>query len=370
MKTEGIAAPAGGPGGASRPRVGVLTFHRCFNYGSYWQARCLVEGLRELGHDAVLLDHESADVERAEARCLLQPALPARTPRRDFPALKAKGRKFIDAIAALPRSAPFPLLEPEQAERFATVVVGSDEVWNFQHPWYSYKRAFWGDGLAAGRLVSYAASFGNHAAAAGLDDWWADRLRGFHAVSVRDGNSSALVAQALDRAPALVLDPCLLFPKPALAVPPANLDGAALVYGHGFPDWLVEQMVAWRAATGTRLVSLGYRNDWADDQWLDAGPLDFARAMRGAAAVVTNFFHGCVFAFANGKPLVTAPSDYRQTKVHDLTAKLGATHRVVTAETDAATLATLLATPVEPAVEARIAALRAVSTEYLRAALG
>jgi hypothetical protein len=28
-------------------RVGVLTFHRCINYGSYWQARCLVEGLRK-----------------------------------------------------------------------------------------------------------------------------------------------------------------------------------------------------------------------------------------------------------------------------------------------------------------------------------
>ena len=22
--------------------IGVLTFHRCINYGSYWQARCLV----------------------------------------------------------------------------------------------------------------------------------------------------------------------------------------------------------------------------------------------------------------------------------------------------------------------------------------
>ncbi len=31
---------------ASPLRVGVLTFHRCINYGSYWQARCLVEGLR------------------------------------------------------------------------------------------------------------------------------------------------------------------------------------------------------------------------------------------------------------------------------------------------------------------------------------
>ena len=30
-------------------KIGVLTFHRCINYGSYWQARSLVEGLRSRG---------------------------------------------------------------------------------------------------------------------------------------------------------------------------------------------------------------------------------------------------------------------------------------------------------------------------------
>ena len=42
-------------------RVGVLTFHRCINYGSYWQARCLVEAIAARGHDAVLLDQACCD---------------------------------------------------------------------------------------------------------------------------------------------------------------------------------------------------------------------------------------------------------------------------------------------------------------------
>src|SRR3546814_1913962 len=70
----------------SRPRkIGVLTFHRCINYGSYWQARCLVEGLRQRGHDAVLLDHDSPLVNRAEWRCALRPLLPTPTPKTDYP---------------------------------------------------------------------------------------------------------------------------------------------------------------------------------------------------------------------------------------------------------------------------------------------
>src|SRR5437868_12260896 len=98
---------------AAPAMTGVLTFHRCINYGSYWQARCLVEALRARGHDAELLDHDCRCVRRAEAKCALQPKLPERTPRRELPQYRSKTRKFIDAIAALPRSRRFSLHEPE-----------------------------------------------------------------------------------------------------------------------------------------------------------------------------------------------------------------------------------------------------------------
>jgi hypothetical protein len=75
--------PPGGPPSSegSRRKIGVLTFHKCINYGSYWQARCLVEGLRREGFDAELIDHQSERVARAEARCALQPVLPMRSAR-------------------------------------------------------------------------------------------------------------------------------------------------------------------------------------------------------------------------------------------------------------------------------------------------
>src|SRR3954465_8667360 len=85
-------------------RIGVLTFHRCFNYGSYWQARCLVEGLRASGYDAELLDHHCHGVNKAEESCLLQPALPDRSTSSDLPLYKRKGRKFIEATNILPLS--------------------------------------------------------------------------------------------------------------------------------------------------------------------------------------------------------------------------------------------------------------------------
>ena len=110
-----------------------------------------------------------------------------------MPQYRAKTRKFVDAVARLPLSRRFSLDDPEAAGEYDAIVVGSDEVWNFRHPWYGSKPIFFGDGLKADRLVSYAASFGNHSAWDGIDPGWASKLQQFSAISVRDENSRVLV---------------------------------------------------------------------------------------------------------------------------------------------------------------------------------
>lgn len=350
-------------------KVGILTFHRCFNYGSYWQARCLVEAVRAGGHDAELLDHDCDRVNRAEGRCLMQPTLPTRSPRSDMPSYKHKARKFLAAAAELPLSQRFSLHAPEAAPRYDSIVVGSDEVWNFQHPWYGGKRIFFGDGLSSGRVVSYAASFGNHDATTGIDRYWSDMLARFHSVSVRDANSRALVEGALDREPELVLDPVLLYPQAIETSGNREPEPYVLVYGHGFPDWLAATVARWSRRRGVSLLSVGYRNDWADEQRLDAGPQDFADLMAGAEAVVTNFFHGCVFALANRKPWVSTPTPYRFNKIRDLAAALDAGDHIVGEDVTDERLDALLSDPLSPVVGDRITTLRERSHAYLAAAL-
>jgi hypothetical protein len=66
-----------------RRKIGVLTLHRCINYGSYWQARCLVEGLRARGHDATIVNHHSWRMNWAEWKCGFRPVLPTAGPTRD-----------------------------------------------------------------------------------------------------------------------------------------------------------------------------------------------------------------------------------------------------------------------------------------------
>ena len=349
-------------------RIGVLTFHASINYGSYWQARCLVEGLRARGHDAVLLDHRSCTVTSRELRNAFQPELPVRTPRRHHPALGRKVRAFAEAVATLPLSPPFPLDRPEQAGDHDAIVIGSDEVWNFAHPWHGGEPIFFGAGLRARRLISYAASIGAHHASHGLDPYWADRLRTFDAISVRDENTHTLVASALGNDPQLVLDPCLQFPDSLPAAAPTG--DYALLYGHGLPDWFARSVRRWADRTGTRLISLGYPHALADEDASDAGPLDFAALVSGARAVATSFFHGTVFALHYAKPFIAAASPYRRFKLEGLTTQLGAERHLINDRADDQTIARLLEQPLQPSIHARIVEGRARSSRFLDQALG
>jgi len=343
--------------------IGVLTFHRCINYGSYWQARCLTEGLRRRGQEAVLLDHQSNTINWQEWRCALRPVWGHWGEREDRQVYAEKARKFFAAFETLPLSRPFALENPEEADPVELVLVGSDEVWNLRHPWYGGKGLFYGEGLRTGQRASYAASFGNQSA--GLDAHWADKLAKFDDISVRDANGHRIITEALGVDPALVLDPVLQFPQ-IIEYPQADERAPYVaLYGHGFPEWFQTRVRAWAEDNNRRIVSIGYRNWWADENWIEAGPDEFAAFIAGADAVVTNFFHGCVFALVNGKPFATTPSDYRFNKVRDLTAALGAERHMVSEQTADEIFNAALSTPPSPTVEARIAALRAQGDAFL-----
>jgi hypothetical protein len=305
-------------------KIGILTFHRCINYGSFWQTRCLVEGIRNLGGNVQVLDHRSESIARAEWRVALRPTLPTPTRHEDVAAYSAKTRKFERAFCSLPLSEPFDIDEPNSMPRMDTVVVGSDEVWNLRHPWFAGKPAFFGLHLNAIRKITYAASFGNYSCWEGLGSPWTDAIADFDALSVRDENSWWLLKNAgIDSE--LVLDPTLQF-LPAL---PPKVERHILVYGHNFSPEFARAARAWADRRALPLLSIGYRNDWADESWIDASPADFAESFGGAAAVVTNFFHGCAFSLLNGLPFACEATPYRSIKVRGLLEHLQLLERLV-----------------------------------------
>jgi hypothetical protein len=350
--------------------IGVLTFHRCINYGSYWQARCLVEGLRARGHNAVILDHNSPSINRAEWKCALEPVLPQAQKESDRPLYRKKIRKFFSAFDSLPLSARFSTEKPA-IHGYDLVIVGSDEVWNLLHPWYGRCPMFYGDGIRVRRLISYAASFGNYSASAGLEQTWADKLQKFHSISVRDENSQTLVRNAIGIEPIIVLDPCLQFVVKSEEQNTINMPiPYAAVYGHNFSEFFAREARRWAAERKLPLISIGYRNDWADEQWINAGPQEFASFMAQAEAVATNFFHGCIFALRNATPFVCETSPYRSNKLQGLLTKIEGEKHMLTESSPAADYNACLNEPLSPRLQKNIYELRQTSNAFLDQVLG
>jgi len=351
-------------------KIGILTFHRCINYGSYWQARALAEGLQQRGHIVEILDHQSNRVNFAEWKCAMQPVLPTPVPATDRPFYREKMEKFFELFGKLPLSKPFPLDDPSQMDEYDVVVVGSDEVWNLTHPWYNHCPLFYGDGIKARRLISYAASFGNYPSSWGIDPDWAKKLYNFQKISVRDENSWNIIKNAMGFEPDLVLDPCLQFPIHAEKRDLSHIKGPYVaVYGHNFSDYYIRKIKEWATNRNIKLISIGYRNDWADEQWLTADPHDFANFIAGAEAVVTNFFHGCVFALNNQKPFVCETSSYRSIKVQGLLQTVGGEQHLVDESTPSEVYNLRLTAPLNSHIPKRIAELREISDSYIDAAL-
>jgi hypothetical protein len=90
----------------------------------------------------------------------------------------------------------------------------------------------------------------------------------------------------------------------------------------------------------------------------------------GAAGVVTNFFHGCVFSLLNAKPFACVSSDYRANKVRDLMHMLGADRHLVAEDGGECSVAALLGNPLDGGISRRIIEMRGRSQAYLDSAVG
>ncbi|STY31147.1 Polysaccharide pyruvyl transferase [Legionella wadsworthii] len=350
--------------------IGILTFHKCINYGSYWQAKCLIKGLQARGHEVTILDHHSTSINIAELKCAYRPLLPTQLNRADYPLYREKIQGFFRAFQSLPLSSPFNINKPEEMKAYDVIVIGSDEVWNLTHPWYGKIPIFFGEGLFAKRIISYAASFGNYSAWNGLEPYWIEQLKNLDQISVRDENAQAIFRHALNFNPEIVLDPCLVFPLEIDGGKTAVLqDNFIAIYGHHFSNSFIAKLRKWAKQKNMTLISIGYRNDWADKQWITANPNDFALFMAKAKAVATNFFHGCIFALRNNKPFICEPTSYRSIKLLCLMELLDGENHIVYNHTPSTVFNGLLSNLPEEKMIHKIEFLKAVSNAFLDEAL-
>lgn len=309
---------------SSGTTVGIMSMQRIFNYGSSLQAYSLKRLIQLAQPDADIrfLDYTPGDV------LIQDSAAPSSGLRRRLSKVLEYGRgegsvrdkiRFFEHKRGYARR-NFPLVGiPASPDRDLAVdvqVIGSDEVFNCvqANANVGYSRDLFGHGSPAGRVVSYAASFGNTTLekieSAGIGSELAADFARFAEISVRDRNSQKIVEALTGRTPDINVDPALAFDLMSLEtrIPQGRLTPEPYIIVYGYSGRLGraenDELRRYADSRGASILTFGGVQGCAD-RFVDCSPFELLAYFRDAEAVVTDTFHGTIFSIINRRPFAT-----------------------------------------------------------------
>ena len=316
-------------------KVGILTFHDGINYGAFFQVYALQSFLLQHGFQCQVINYKSLGFTLREYKAVLAPwRLPKRRIIRNVAKL---GRKSIKNIAKLAKfkMAHRRLHLTKRIFRedtlatlyFESIVIGSDEVWNFGSDLIGYDPVYFSQGLKAGRIISYAASFGNIKAHEVVPEQLRNALNRIEYVSVRDENSAKIMRAIRKKPVQITLDPCFLVDLEPEAITP-NERGFILIYG-AFSKKMVWQILEYARFVGKKTISAGYNLSWCDISLDTLSPFQWLGYFANCDCVITTMFHGMTFSLLNQREFCMFSTPYRKNKVGNFLSDLGLSNRFV-----------------------------------------
>jgi len=301
-------------------RIGIITFHWNYNYGAVLQAHCLRRALYSLGAEEVKflnfvppkLAHHATRGWGITTGALL-------------PTLQKRWKFHRFRSQNCPSTQPIRSAE-ELRKRFHecdAVITGSDQVWNIRLVGQLEPALFLGvSDYPEHRKISYAATFGNAVQPADLMQKAGELIANIGSLSVRDRMSQSIVRDLTGRESQVVLDPTLLSDESAEATPRSVPKEYILAYFVDVFSSEARTMVqAARSAFDLPVVGVSvYRDMPGTDKLIrNAGIEEWLHLFQQATAVITDSFHGSVFALKNDKPLYAlCGNDERANRIEDL----------------------------------------------------
>ena len=275
-------------------RPNIVTLYNSPNYGAFLQAFALGDVLSSMTGCAPRYVETGARSPKLDFLSVLKKAVKNHDPNR-FAFEDKKAEAFILSLE------DFAVVDSKH--EFAEndlLVFGSDEIWNLGRSAVADYPALWGSGIKGGARISYAPSAnGADLSSAACADDFKRSLLGFSQLSARDPATQTSVRELTGRDVELVCDPTLLLDVDRyreLEVEPSP-SNYLLVYSYGV-NMTKDDVAVIRGFArdrGLRLVSAGFSLPWCDVS-IPAGPFEFLGLMDKAEYVVTDTFHGTVFA--------------------------------------------------------------------------
>jgi len=336
-------------------KVGIITYHAAYNYGSVLQAYATQQAISNLlKKDTEIINYRTIEQKRIYSNNTVDIGIKAiikkflQLPLRNK--LQCRANKFEDFINKyLTLSEEYNTYEElkNNWQQYEVIISGSDQIWNKHSlemenmswnelkPYLLYK--------FAGRKVSYASSVGGMTNEELLQI--KNELKDFECIAMREQSSAHKLSRLLGRSINTVLDPTFLLTKEdwkeKLDICTKKEQGYIFYYSLDGVKKIKENEKILRILhkktgkiikyiTPFCVISLSkdiYLN------CLECGPIEFVNIINGADIVFTNSFHGTAFSIIFQKNFWSISSgliaDFRKV---DLLNKLDLQQRNITVE--------------------------------------
>ena len=216
-------------------------------------------------------------------------------------------------------------------DRFNYFIVGSDQVWNPHYDFVAGKCDF----LTFARnnqKISYAASFGVNEIPYERKFEFAEYLKNFKAISVREKQGARIVEELVKRNAAVVLDPTLLLNEnewKQVEKKPVCSPKKEYVFVYSLGD-KTDRFKDKIKQLKEKYEIFDVRSVQKNGKELPIGPSEFLYLIRNAEEVLTDSFHATVFSIIFHKKFVTfnRPGLNMNSRIESLAELTGAKNRL------------------------------------------
>ena len=317
-------------------KVGVITFHDYDNYGAILQSYALQTCLTRMGAQAEIIDYacdyirNPFQLRRIRNKGLFNYIygaigyicyLPRRKRCREF-------RKRLAYSQPVNRQTVASL-----DGQYDVFIAGSDQVWDWHLT--DFDQTYFLDFVTRGRRCSYAASIGEHLPDAAHAEAYRALLGRFDRILMREAYGADVVEQLTGSRPDCTCDPTLLLSGEEwaqLMAPGKARRPYILVYQLGVNPSFVQFVKRMKKKTGLDVVYVPFPlvGALACSMQLTAGPMEWLRLFHDAQCVVTDSFHGVVFALQFGKPFFArVDGHHKNRRVSEFLTRLKLTDRII-----------------------------------------
>ncbi len=297
-----------------KKKVGIITFHRVYNYGAVIQAYALQKILEAYDYDAEVIDFSKDKqldytniisrkngLKRFLKTLLLFPVISKRMVR------KKRFDSFLNQKVIMSKERYAHETELNKIDcKYDVFICGSDQVWNPLKE-SDFSIAYMLD-FTSKMKIAYAPSIGT-ATAADLKKY-TPYLKKFSALSCREKGGASIIHEVTGGEVRVVLDPTLLIDKKELLKLVEEKEDVPYILYYSLDGYENKERNMDILKTLSKKFDLNIK--FITPEWpfhrnigmdvIDAGPIEFLSLIQNAAMVCTNSFHGTALSIKLEKP--------------------------------------------------------------------